>query len=437
MSAGLKVGTRRLDLAKRTALEMGFVAYGGEWNPDFTLEGVCAAARPPPLLPDEVKRRLEHEKTFTSQVDVGVVDKLYRGFFDSAARFATRLDFHGSAWGSQEVQQLVGVLPSFVALTALDLSENHLGAADAQEILGAGSANVNSVLSSWSLAFNQMFSDAAAEKNQKPSVATGIKAIAAALQGSSGLTTCTLIKNALDVESATMLAKVGSEKCIMLSGMRRDQTEANFKGQGLKPADAILIASDLPLMAGMTVCNLLKNNLGAEAAKMLAKVGTEKRIMLSGIKHDQTEANFRGQSLKPADGILIASDIRISAVLTSVNILANEFDRETAEMFLKVKKDKDKDRYVYKKECSALTTLCGIKPGQTEASFEGWGLRAHDALLLADELAGSSVLKTDCALPVDSVLTSLDLHCNDIGSAGALAIAEALKSGRSVLTNLE
>jgi len=120
-----------------------------------------------------------------------------------------------------------------------------------------------------------------------------------------------------------------------------------------------------------------------------------------------------------------------------VNILANEFDRETAEMFLKVKKDKDKDRYVYKKECSALTTLCGIKPGQTEASFEGWGLRAHDALLLADELAGSSVLKTDCALPVDSVLTSLDLHCNDIGSAGALAIAEALKSGRSVLTNLD
>ena len=39
------------------------------------------------------------------------------------------------------------------------------------------------------------------------------------------LTACTLIKNNLDVESATMLAKIGTEKRIMLSGMKLDQTE--------------------------------------------------------------------------------------------------------------------------------------------------------------------------------------------------------------------
>ena len=65
ISAGLKVGTRRLDLAKRTDRAMEF-AYGGSWPPEYMLEGVCAAARPPPLLPDEVRRRLEHEKKFTS-----------------------------------------------------------------------------------------------------------------------------------------------------------------------------------------------------------------------------------------------------------------------------------------------------------------------------------------------------------------------------------
>ena len=92
ISAGLKVGTRRLDLAQRTEAAMGH-AYGGNWNPDYMLEGVCAAARLPPLLPDEVKRRLEHEKTFTSKADIAVVDKLYRTFFDGAARFATRLNF--------------------------------------------------------------------------------------------------------------------------------------------------------------------------------------------------------------------------------------------------------------------------------------------------------------------------------------------------------
>ena len=61
---------RRLDLAKRTDKAMG-KAYGGDFarivfGPESTLEGVCAAARPPPLLPDEVRRRLEHEKKFTS-----------------------------------------------------------------------------------------------------------------------------------------------------------------------------------------------------------------------------------------------------------------------------------------------------------------------------------------------------------------------------------
>jgi hypothetical protein len=63
----------------------------------------------------------------------------------------------------------------------------------------------------------------------------------------------------------------------------------------------------------MTVCTLIKNKLDAESVNMLAKVGTEKRIMLSGIKHDQTKASFLGQGLQRADGIPIASDLRVSA----------------------------------------------------------------------------------------------------------------------------
>ena len=119
ISAGLKVGKRRLDLAKRTDRAMEF-AYGGEWNPDYMLEGVCAAARPPPLLPDEVRRRLEHEKKFTNgKADVDVVDGLYRAFFDGAAGSATQLDFSGLDWGEAEVQQLKEVLPRFTLLKVL------------------------------------------------------------------------------------------------------------------------------------------------------------------------------------------------------------------------------------------------------------------------------------------------------------------------------
>ena len=48
MSAGVKVGTRRLDLAKRAEDAMGF-AYGGNGiSPGYMLEGVCAARRQPP-----------------------------------------------------------------------------------------------------------------------------------------------------------------------------------------------------------------------------------------------------------------------------------------------------------------------------------------------------------------------------------------------------
>ena len=117
ISAGLKVGTRRLDLAKRTDEAMGW-AYGGDWNPEAMLDCVCAAARPPPLLPDEVRRRLD-EKKFTSKADVDVVDRLYRLFFDGAAASATQLDFSGLGWREAEAQQLKEVLPRFTQLKVL------------------------------------------------------------------------------------------------------------------------------------------------------------------------------------------------------------------------------------------------------------------------------------------------------------------------------
>ena len=118
ISAGLKVGTRRLDLAKRTDRAMR-MAYAWSGPPEYMLEGVCAAARPPPLLPDEVRRRLEQEKKFTAKADVGVVDGLYRDFFGGAADSATQLDFSGLGWGEAEVQQLKEVLPRFTLLKVL------------------------------------------------------------------------------------------------------------------------------------------------------------------------------------------------------------------------------------------------------------------------------------------------------------------------------
>ena len=91
------------------------------------------------------------------------------------------------------------------------------------------------------------------------------------------------------------------------------------------------IAEALKINTVLTICNLLKNDLDIKSAMMLAEIGKEKRIMLSGIKHDQTEAKFGGYTLQPADGILIASDLRVSSVLSSLSLHLNGISNEGAK----------------------------------------------------------------------------------------------------------
>ena len=75
--------------------------------------------------------------------------------------------------------------------------------------------------------------------------AEGITAIADALRVNGGLTMANLLGNQLDAESAKMLAEVAKQKGISLCGIQRGQTTADFSGKGLQPPDAIFLASDL------------------------------------------------------------------------------------------------------------------------------------------------------------------------------------------------
>ena len=117
ISAAISTAGKRLDLGKRTEEAM----RGGYGN----LMRVCTAARLPPLPPEEVRRRLQHEKTFTQgAADVDAVDKLYRTFFEFVAGHAKDLHFVDLGWGEAEARQLAAVLPRFAALTSLDVSDN-------------------------------------------------------------------------------------------------------------------------------------------------------------------------------------------------------------------------------------------------------------------------------------------------------------------------
>ena len=137
---------------------------------------------------------------------------------------------------------------------------------------------------------------------------------------------------------------------------------------------AMLVASLIPATSVLKNCNLLKNRFDVESAKKLAKIGTEKGIMLSGMTRDQRAATMAQSSLQHADAILIASDLQFMAVLTKLELWKNNIGDDGAKAIAE-------------------------------------------------------------ALKVNAVLTHLDLDSNHIGVDGAKAIAEALK-GNAVLTNL-
>ena len=105
-------------------------------------------------------------------------------------------------------------------------------------------------------------------------------------------------------------------QCLLSEWCLPSARSLSWNGIGVNGAKAL--ATALQGNAVLTVCTLTNNKLDVETAKLLAEIGTVKRIMLSGIKHDQTEADFLNHNLTPADSILIASDLRVTRVLTKL-----------------------------------------------------------------------------------------------------------------------
>jgi Ran GTPase-activating protein (RanGAP) involved in mRNA processing and transport len=220
-------------------------------------------------------------------------------------------------------------------------------------------------------------------------------------------------------------------------------TELNLRDNRLSAGAGCAVAQALECSAVLTACTLVKNKLDNESANMLAKIGTEKRIMLSGIKHDQTEASFRAKGLQPSDGILIASDIRVSAALTTLNLYYNNIGPEGGKALAEALRVN-----------AALTTL-DLRENRLDAEAGkalAEALRVNAVLttvILGNNRIGghwdtntSKVVHTPegpaaiaAALRVNAVLTDLNLEKNKIGTEGAVALAEALQVN-AVLTTL-
>jgi len=195
-----------------------------------------------------------------------------------------------------------------------------------------------------------------------------------------------------------MLASVGTEKRIMLSGIDHDQTSADFHNQNLGPVDAVLIASDLRLSTSLTTCNLTRNQFDGDSAFMLAKLGTEKRIMLSGIDHDQTSADFHNQNLGPVDAVLIESDLRLSASLTSINLSRNKlglFSGQGVEVLTPAIRD------------SRSLTSVDLSYNNPIDGANSWPLNPREGIDFARALVDGGLFR--------GILTQINLAGNSIG----------------------
>jgi len=365
----------------------------------------------------------------------------------------TKLDLQGKGLGATEGIVLAELIQLSPVLKNLSVANNKIDGEAAQQLATA-------VLSSASLEvfseipIKKLRADALTKLDLRGVGVSGALVLSDLLKFSSALKRCNLLKNGLDVESATMLAKIGTEKGIMLSGMTRNQTMANFRNQGLQlslqPADGILIGSDLQFMAVMTELELSGNEIGDEGAKAIAEalkvnaVLTELRLGANNIGDDGakviaealkvnavlTKLSLWENSIGPEGAIAIAEALKVNAVLTELRLGANNIGDDGAKVIAEALKVN-----------AVLTKLSlwenSIGPEGAFAIAEALKVKTVVTIL---ELGGNEIGDEGAkaiaeALKVNALLTWLNLWGNKIGPEGAIAIAEALKVN-AVLTTL-
>ena len=99
--------------------------------------------------------------------------------------------------------------------------------------------------------------DQALDLSQKNYGPVSVAVIGACMGVNASLTAANLLGNKFDTDAASMLLKAKQEnpKLTTLCGFKGDETSIDFSDKGLGPADAMLIAPEISVMASLTeVC---------------------------------------------------------------------------------------------------------------------------------------------------------------------------------------
>ena len=88
------------------------------------------------------------------------------------------------------------------------------------------------------------------------------------------------------------------------------------------------------------------------------------------------QLNLSGNKINEKGAQPLADALRVNASLTSINLLSNKLDVESATVLLRIKAEKPN-----------LRTLCGLTHEETQIDLIGRGLGPGDAVLLAPEIS--------------------------------------------------
>ena len=294
ISAAIKPGFLRLDLAKRTERAMACSYGSGIWweDGDDRLARVCARRRPPPPTPETVRHLLQTEKRFTNSSDVSKVADLYAAFFGKVTT-VDALAFQQLEWGDADVVELCEVLPRFAALRTLKLSSNKIGPEGAKaiaEALKSGTA----VLTRLDMDHNNIGVE-------------GAKAIAEALKINAVLTRLDLDHNNIGVEGAKAIAEALKVNAVVTTLVL---SENSIRVEGAKA-----IAEALKINAVVTTLRLWKNSIGDEGAIAIAEALKVNAVLTT---------LFLGKNrFGPEGAIAIAEALKVNAALTKLDLKYN------------------------------------------------------------------------------------------------------------------
>jgi hypothetical protein len=275
--------------------------------------------------------------------------------------------------------------------------------------------------------------------------AEGAIMLAPEIADNRALSVANVMGNRIGKEMLSELQKIMRSKpnLISLCGIAGDATEADLSGVGMDADDAIILASELPDKGKLTLLNLAQNDLGELVlSEGWTKTGDGFYDGPIVFKHADGREQKEGPGSKPEGIIAIANAIPDMGALTSLDISENELHAEGTKLLAEAVKGNQimtalniSSNYLTfdgkdHGDMTGVAVLADAMPGMGALTSLHVGKNnipkkeMKEIMAIAMRMDSMKIL---CEVPFkDKTLTELDVSGKNLGSEGALVVAEYL-----------